>query len=153
MKLRVRLVSLFTRDRRYLLNSAVLIGVILALIAAELYHVLQHDENAPQTLSCPDLTKLCRFEVVGKPVELRFSAPPSGLHPFTLQLYAPAARAVYASFIMRGMDMGFNRYRLLSGGAGNWQAQVLLPVCVTGRRDWVLTLTIDGASVEIPFRG
>lgn len=153
MKLRARLVGLFTRDRRYLLKYAALIGVILALVAAELYHVLQPGEPRPQTVSCPDLTKLCRFEVAGNPAELRFAAPPSGLHPFTLLLHAPAAHAVYASFTMRGMDMGFNRYRLLSGGAGNWQAQVLLPVCVTGRRDWVLTLTLDDISVEIPFRG
>ncbi|BBP05866.1 hypothetical protein TPL01_07740 [Sulfuriferula plumbiphila] len=153
MKFGTRLAGLFTSNRRYLLNCAALIGLILALIAAELYHVLQPDENAPQTVSCPDPAKLCRFEVAGRPVELRFSAPPSGLHPFTLLLHAPAAREVYASFIMRGMDMGFNRYHLLSSGAGNWQAQVLLPVCITGRRDWVLTLTVDGTSVEIPFHG
>ncbi len=153
MKLPTRLASPFTCNRRYLLSCAALIGLILALIAAELYHVLPHDENTPEIVSCPDLTRLCRFEVAGKPVELRFSAPPSGLHPFILQLHAPAAREVYASFIMRSMDMGFNRYRLLSGGAGNWQAQVLLPVCVSGRRDWILTLTVDGASVEIPFHG
>ncbi len=153
MKFGAGLVSIFSRNRRYLLGYTALIGLILALIATEIYHVLPHDEDTPQTVSCPDLSKLCRFEVAGKPVELRFSAPPSGLHPFILQLHAPVARAVYASFIMRGMDMGFNRYRLLSGGAGNWQAQVLLPVCVSGRRDWILTLTVDDASVEIPFHG
>lgn len=153
MKLPARLASLLTCHRCYLLSCAALIGLILALIAAELYHVLPHGEGTPQTVSCPDLTRQCRFEIAGKPVELRFSAAPSGLHPFTLQLHAPAAREVYASFQMHGMDMGFNRYRLLSAGAGNWHAQVLLPVCVTGRRDWILTLTVDGGSVEIPFRG
>ena len=153
MKFGSRLASMVSRNRRYLMGYAALIGLILALVAAELYHVLPHDEDMPQTVSCSDLTKLCRFEVVGKPVELRFSAPPSGLHPFNLQLHAAGAHEIYASFIMRGMDMGFNRYHLLSNGAGNWQANVLLPVCVTGRRDWVLTLTIDASQVEIPFHG
>lgn len=139
-------------DRRYLLGYAALIGLILALIAIELYHVLPHNEDAPQNISCPDPTQLCRFEIDGKPVELRFSAPPSGLHPFTLQLQVADAHEIYASFIMRSMDMGFNRYRLLPESPGNWQAHVLLPVCVTGRRDWVLTLTIDGKQAEIPFR-
>jgi len=153
MKFGAGLVSMFSRNRRYLLGYAALIGLILALIATELYHVLPHDEDIAQTVSCPDLTRMCRFEVAGKPVELRFSAPPSGLHPFTLQLHATDAHEIYASFIMRSMDMGFNRYHLLPSGTGNWQARVLLPVCVTGRRDWVLTLTIDGKQVEIPFQG
>ena len=153
MKFGTGLVSMFSHNRRYLLGYTALIGLILALIATELYHVLPHDGNIAQTVSCPDLSRLCRFEVAGKPVELRFSAPPSGLHPFTLQLQAAGAHEIYASFIMRSMDMGFNRYHLLPSGAGNWQAQVLLPVCVSGRRDWVLTLTIDGKQAEIPFQG
>jgi hypothetical protein len=140
-------------NRRYLLGYTALIGLILALIAIELYHVLPHNEDTPQSVSCPDPTLSCQFKVDNKPVELRFSAPPSGLHPFTLQLQVANAHEIYASFIMRSMDMGFNRYHLLPESAGHWQAHVLLPVCVTGRRDWILTLTIDGKQVEIPFRG
>lgn len=151
MKLRTRLRGLFTGERRYLWNYAALIGVIVALIAAELYHLLPQNNDASHTVSCPDLTQGCRFVIDAQEIELRFSAPPSGLHPFTLLLHAPAAKTVHASFTMRGMDMGFNRYRLLSGRAGNWHAQVLLPACVTGRRDWLLTLTLDEVRVEIPF--
>lgn len=151
MKLRTCLRNLFRGERRYLWNYAALIGVIAALIAVEIYHVLPQDNEEPRTVSCPDLIQGCRFVIGAQDIELRFSAPPSGLHPFTLRLYAPAAKTAYASFTMRGMDMGFNRYRLLSGGAGNWHAQVLLPACVTGRRDWLLTLTLDEVRVEIPF--
>lgn len=150
MKLQAYFRDLFRGDRAYRWKVAALIGVIAALISAELYHVLPH-EDAPQTISCPNPIRSCQFTVADQRVELRFSAPPSGLHPFTIRLLAPAARIVYASFTMRGMDMGFNRYRLLSDGAGTWHAPVLLPACVTGRRDWLLTLTIDDLHVQIPF--
>ena len=38
---------------------------------------------------------------------------------------------------MKGMDMGWNRYRLNKDAAGYWNAEVTLPVCVSGRSDWV----------------
>lgn len=153
MNLRARFSSLLARDWRYPAKCAALIGFILALVGAELYHVLRQDEPAVQTVQCAEPTRGCGFELNGRPAHLQFVGTPSGLHPFTLKLDIPGAREVYASFTMRGMDMGYNRYRLLGAGKDAWQARVVLPVCVTGRRDWMLTLSVDDASVEIPFSG
>ena len=52
---------------------------------------------------------------------------------------------------MAGMDTGFNLYDLRPDSAGVLRARVTLPVCVTGRRDWILTLTIDGQQMAVPF--
>jgi hypothetical protein len=153
MTLRERLSGWFTCDTRYSLKCAALILFILSLVGAELYHVLKPDSSASVTLTCPTPTQGCVFSLNGQPAQLHFMGTPSGLHPFVIQLNAPAIKDSYASFTMRGMDMGFNRYRLLAVAPGVWQARVVLPVCVTGRRDWVLTLTIDGNDYELPFTG
>jgi len=56
------------------------------------------------------------------------------------------------SLLLRGMEMGFNRYRLLPDGPGSWQAEVLLPACIQGRKDWLMTLEVDGRRYELPFK-
>lgn len=44
---------------------------------------------------------------------------------------------------MQGMDMGLNRYRLQETGAdGQWRADVILPICVSGRTDWIGLLEV-----------
>lgn len=52
---------------------------------------------------------------------------------------------------MVDMDMGVNRYRLEPAGAGVWQANVVLPVCVAGRSNWIMTLEVDDVKVRVPF--
>ena len=47
--------------------------------------------------------------------------------------------------------MGFNLYTLHADQEGVFRGRVTLPVCVSGRRDWVMTLDIDGRRVAIPF--
>jgi hypothetical protein len=153
MTLRERLSGWFTCDTRYSLKCAALILFILSLVGAELYHVLKPDSSAAVVLPCADPAQGCTFSVNGQPAQLHFLGTPSGLHPFIIQLYAPGIKDSYASFTMRGMDMGYNRYRLLTTAPGIWQTRVVLPVCVTGRRDWLLTLTIDGTNYELPFTG
>ncbi len=53
---------------------------------------------------------------------------------------------------MQGMEMGFNRYDLRPAASGEFASNVTLPVCVSGRHDWSLTLDIDGSHYALPFR-
>lgn len=41
------------------------------------------------------------------------------------------------SFKMKAMDMGINQYRLVRVENG-WVADIIIPVCTTGRRDWLV---------------
>lgn len=66
------------------------------------------------------------------------------------------AQAVTLRFDMVGMDMGVNQYRLQVIDKGVWQAQVMLPVCVTGRRDWFATVRVtvpgdEAVEAKFPF--
>jgi hypothetical protein len=81
---------------------------------------------------------------------VRFETLPRRGLPFSLRIDGVTARTVTAEFTMRDMDMGFNRYRFLRAGAG-WRARVTLPLCVSGRREWIMTLTLDGRRYLLPF--
>ena len=73
------------------------------------------------------------------------------MQPFQLQVRAVHAKAVHARFMMRDMEMGLNRYRLLPDGTGTWTGKIILPVCVHGRSDWWLVLEVDGVHYQVPF--
>lgn len=104
--------------------------------------------KTPETIpvSCNNPIGGCRLT---ENLELRFLQPPSVMQPFDLEVISTGAD-IHASFQMRGMEMGLNRYRLLRE-ANKWRARVMLPACVQGRHDWLLRLEVDGTTYEIPF--
>ena len=127
-------------------------GLIALLVSAELYNVFKAPpETEIPVAKCADLIHGCRIVLLKKAVEVKFSALPSALKPFDLTVHADGVKQVYASFVMVGMEMGLNRYRLVATGNNSWYAKVILPVCAAGRRDWMLTLVLDNNAVQIPF--
>jgi hypothetical protein len=103
--------------------------------------------QAPLTVDCRDPLAGCRLDAG---IEIRFSQTPAVMQAFDLEVMAAQGTDPHASFRMRGMDMGMNRYRLLQEN-GKWRARVMLPACVQGRRDWVLRLEAGGKAYEMPF--
>ncbi len=57
---------------------------------------------------------------------------------------AVAVERVAVRFAMPGMNMGLNRFGLAPGEEGVWRGEAMLPVCVTGRQDWLATLEVRG---------
>ena len=127
--------------------------LVIALIAGVVVasRLFQPAEAPPLALACADLRAGCKADLAGRTVELGVAGELKVLTPFEVWLTAPGARSVQASFTMAGMDMGFNLYTLRPGADGVFRARVTLPVCVSGRRDWVITLKIDGRSLSTPF--
>ena len=123
------------------------VGVTLLVLGVR---YLSGETAAPvlQAMGCADVVKGC----AGDGLTVRVDQAPQVMRPFRLAVVAPAADAVEASFRMAGMDMGFNRYRLIkqagqAGEASEWQAEVTLPVCARSRRDWLLLLDVrEGAA-------
>ena len=78
------------------------------------------------------------------------------LQPFPLTLVIEggevAAQSVVADFLMQGMDMGSNRYRLQPQQHG-WQGTITLPVCTASRMDWhaIIEFTLDGQPLRAVF--
>jgi len=123
--------------------------VALVAIAVAGYWLKRPSEAVP--VACADPLAGCSFSHRGTPVAVRFSARPAPLEAFGLSVRAPDAARVSAEFQMVGMDMGFNRYDLRRAPDGSWASSVTLPVCVSGQRDWVLYLDVDGARYALPF--
>jgi len=123
---------------------------LLALLAVLLgWQMHLSEPEQALAVACPDIVARCELAPAG--LQVRFDHPPRPLQKFQVMVELPGAQAVHASFNMRGMEMGFNRYRLLPDGPGRWQAEVLLPACIQGRKDWLMTLEVDGRRYELPF--
>lgn len=125
--------------------------VVALLIGIALAGLWLRPERAAQPVACADPVAGCRFEHAGQPAALRFSKQPAPLDAFRIDVAAPGATRATAEFQMQGMDMGFNRYDLKRQSSGAFTADVTLPVCVSGRADWTLFLTLDGRRYAVPF--
>jgi hypothetical protein len=128
------------------LGILVLVGLVVYLNQAR-----QPQGGPPPVLHCPDLAAGCSTRLDGRSVSVGVEGPLKVLQPFQVWVRAQDARRVQASFTMEGMDMGFNLYTLHADKEGVFRGRVTLPVCVSGRRDWVMTLDIDGRRLAIPF--
>jgi hypothetical protein len=126
-----------------------LLVVALAAIAVAGYWLKRPAESV--VVACPDPLAGCSFSHRGAPVSVRFSMQPVPLESFVLSVTAPNAAKVSAEFQMVGMDMGFNRYDLRPSPDGAFVSKITLPVCVSGRRDWMLYLDLDGSRYALPF--
>lgn len=125
--------------------------IALALIAVAMVGTRMKQPPEAQTLTCVDPVRGCAFTHRSQTVQLRFSQPPKPLQPFTLSVRASSARQVHAEFQMQGMEMGPGRYVLAADTPGTFAAQITLPVCVSGRRDWKLYLQINAQRYVMPF--
>ena len=129
--------------------APLLIVIALAAIAVAGYWLKR--PAAAVAVPCADPLAGCRFSHRSTTVTVHFSARPSPLKAFEIVAHAPGATHLSAEFQMVGMEMGFNRYDLRQTGNGIFVSKVTLPVCVSGRRDWMMTLDIDGAHYALPF--
>jgi hypothetical protein len=124
---------------------------LIALIALVLWTNRAPDEVGVKQVSCATLSSGCSVQVDGRQITLGMTESPKPLAPFQIWVKAQGVRKVEARFVMEGMDMGFNLYTLRADNQGVYRANVTLPICVTGRRDWALILDVDKTRLNVPF--
>lgn len=134
------------------------LGLVLPLVLVCLVVVLvwqnQREQQAGVSelqLTCPAPEKGCGLNINGRALTLTLLGPRKPLQRFRIEVQAPHASKVEARFTMEDMDMGFNLYTLQPVQAGHFATDVTLPVCVTGRRDWILHLSVDQDRLALPF--
>ena len=106
------------------------------------------------TADC-DPSQACRVEGGGLSAVIRLGPDIHALRPFPVTLESNknlAIEAVLVSFSMHGMDMGSNLYRLETDGQGSWRAQVILPICVSGRSDWLAEFEVRAVGQKLQFK-
>ena len=126
-------------------------GLVLAAVGAW-YLRTPGQPVLVQAIGCADIVRGCK----GDGLTVRMDHVPEVLRPFSLQVTTDGADGIEASFQMAGMEMGFNRYRLQQRDDQRWYAEVTLPVCVRGRKDWLLLLEVraghERRQIAVPFR-
>lgn len=108
--------------------------------------VLRHQGDnifRPMTVAtCPSSVN-CEAIFSDQTLKLQLSPTPVVMAPFIALVETGEDIAeIYLQFQMKDMDMGVQRYRLLGDGHGQWQSEVMLPVCSLGRSDWVAILDV-----------
>jgi len=90
----------------------------------------------------------CSSGQEGFRIQTQLAGTASALTPFPVQVEIQSAAPVTVDkavleFTMVGMDMGSNRFPLKPDTTGKiWHADTVLPICSTGRRDWLLSVEI-----------
>lgn len=125
--------------------------ILVGLIGLVVWQSNEHQAQAPLAVTCPDLHQGCHVSLAGRAIQLGSDTRIQPLKPFSIWVKAPGAARVEARFTMQGMDMGFNLYTLRPDQEGVFRVTATLPICVTGRRDWIMTVVIDGMAVAVPF--
>ena len=109
---------------------------------------------------CDSARAACLAQGEGLEVELWLGPPVVSLTPFDIALrrvdgVLGESAVVEVQFVMPGMDMGINRYRLARVANGLWQGRAILPVCTSSRVDGIAALDIrDGPhrwTAALPF--
>lgn len=124
---------------------------LIVLIALVLWVNHAPDEVGVTQVACTTLASGCSVQVDGREISLGMSGVAKPLAPFQIWVKAQGVRKAEARFIMEGMDMGFNLYTLRADSQGVFRANVTLPICVTGRRDWAMILDLDKTRLSVPF--
>ena len=137
-----------------ILKSAYSRIALLALLVAAGVVLWQQFQPLPakaQRIACADLVAGCTAATADGPVALGISEKIRPLQPFEIWVKPPRPGKIEADFSMVNMNMGYNLYTLRPGPDGTYRVKATLPFCISGRGDWILTLRLPGAALEVPF--
>lgn len=116
------------------------------------------DVSALPEAGCDLQQRACVADLPGGGrLELTLSPRPVPLlSPFRVEarVRSVAVARVEIDFAGAEMNMGYNRLPLVAQGNGVFAAEATLPVCVSGRMDWLATVIVDTGRqrVSVPYR-
>ena len=117
-------------------------------------------------LECPGGNKSCDFSGENISLTIELADRIKYLHYFSVRVLIHSAesdiKSVRSVFRMVNMDMGLNQFILKpvlmnKDKKSIWHTNAILPVCVTGRKDWQMELEIETSDqkkyrLNIPFQ-
>lgn len=119
--------------------------VLLILILLGNYFLNKNTDNAVvEHTGCQLAVDSCEIVIADSHFEVRIEGEVKALQPFVFRVVDGnhVIEQAVVSFRMKAMAMGVNQYRLLKSEAG-WVADIVIPICTTGRRDWLVELEIS----------
>jgi hypothetical protein len=141
-----------------LLALSVLIISVTMIAVIKLSAVIDAENKVVSQLlieKCEPQYSLCQVKLEGIDFEVSFDKSIYYLKPFHIFISThknSTLKAIYVDFKMKNMNMGVNRFELIAKIDDNdknlWQAKVILPICVTGRADWISELEVVTTSAR-----
>ena len=143
-------------------KSLLLLFVFLTIVAGVFYFGNYKEvEQKPRLVldlldsNCKPAKSACTAAMRDYSATLYFPEQVHYLKPFRMQVTTKgisnsSIETVYVDYTMVGMDMGLNRFSLLSvtdaKGQQRYEGEGILPVCVSGRVDWLASVNIITAN-------
>ena len=137
--------------------SWVLTGaVVAAVLMTPMLQKGSGEDNGPELRelavhgACDPVRDTCLAEEGGATIQFRVETDPRPLQPFPVMVALEGVAqgdvlGVLVGFSMAGMDMGPNRFRLTRDADGHWRGEVTLPICTSGRTDWIARVEAIGS--------
>ena len=129
--------------------------LLLALLKVAAAYWWQQRQNAPAA----QVQVACKVTDGGCPfldgATLHLIGVGNAKTPFTIEArhVPPHVQSISASFHMKNMEMGFNRFELQKMDETTWRvSSVYLPLCVQGRNDWQIDWQADEQSFSAEFQ-
>jgi len=136
--------------------NSVYIILMLIMILAGNYFFKPVPEKTTILVSGCDLSKdKCKVVLEKSEHEITIEGEVKALQKFTINIIDNDDMIEQASveLKMKAMDMGKNRFAFVKSGDHGWKTDVVIPVCTTGRRDWLFEFEIiqSGAKKRVIF--
>lgn len=141
-----------------------LIGVLLIALVVVVGYKLsplllpKADITVQPDPGCDLQQRACTVELPGRgKVELSMGTRPVPMvKPFAIEVTSTgfSPELIEVDFAGVDMNMGLNRSRLMALGNGRYRAETSLPVCISGKMDWQVTVLVETGSerIAIPYR-
>jgi hypothetical protein len=147
-------------SRKLLIDILILLAlIVLGAAGYQLAPLLTPQTDVSLPMSTCDLGQTpCTIDLPGGgQVEVSIAPHPiPSLKPLKLQAVASGVdvRKIEMDFTGVDMKMGYNRPLLENLGDGRFSGQANLPVCITGKMPWEMTVLIESGRTVIaaPFR-
>jgi hypothetical protein len=148
-------------NKKILMDVAAILGIVLiAVVGYKLSPLLlpKADVSATVEPGCDLHKRACTATVTGGGrIELSIAPRPIPMvMPLQVEVKTSGLEAAKVEVDFAGVDMnmGFNRPELAAAGPGLFQAEAMLPVCVTGKMAWQATVIVEAGRQRIaaPFR-
>ena len=126
--------------------NSVFILLLLIMILVGNYYLKPVAEEPAVFISDCDLTKnKCKVSLTESELEIMILGELKALQAFTIRIIDNNDWLEQASvdLKMKAMDMGKNRFAFVKSGNHGWKSEVVIPVCTTGRRDWLFEFEFE----------
>jgi len=120
--------------------NSVFILLLLLMILVGNYYFKPASEKPVVFISDCDLGKeKCKVNLAESELEIAIHGEIKALQIFTISIIDDDNLIEHANvdLKMKAMDMGKNRFAFVKSGVHSWKSDVVIPVCTTGRRDWL----------------